>query len=101
LAIGTGRGHHLNKSGNHTPDSLAYFVRALGNDPPHEFRPSRPIGRDCSLLERLGERARVAILPAMIEHAKPPAPIGGNIEHPHQLPCARLPASIFRKLSLG
>ena len=42
----------------------------FANNPPHELRPSRAIGRDCSLLERLGERARIAVLPAMIERTK-------------------------------
>jgi hypothetical protein len=33
----------------------------------------------------------------MIERAKARVPIGGNID-PHQLPGARLPASIFKEL---
>jgi hypothetical protein len=101
LAIGTGGRRRFNEGGNHIPDSIAYFVRALGNGPPHEFRPSRAICRDCSLLEHLGERPRIAVLPAMIECTKAKVPIGGNVEHPHQLPCARLSASIFRKFGSG
>jgi hypothetical protein len=39
LTIGTGGHRSFDEGGNHTPDSLAYFVRGLDNDPPHEFRP--------------------------------------------------------------
>jgi hypothetical protein len=50
LAIGTRAGRRFDEVANHFPDCLANFVRALGNDPPHEFTASRAICRDRSLL---------------------------------------------------
>jgi hypothetical protein len=54
------------------------------------------------VLERLGECPGVAILAAMIEHAKTPAPIGGNVEHPHNCPARALrPRSSASLVSVG
>jgi hypothetical protein len=98
LSIGTGGDGRFDEGGTHTSDSLAYFVDALGNDPPHEFRASRAIGRDSCMLERPGERRRVIVRAAMIKRAKAQISVGWDIEHPNQLPGACLPAPIFRKL---
>jgi hypothetical protein len=66
LAIGTGGRRCFNEGGNHIPDSLAYFVRALGNDPPHKFQARCAISRYGCKFERLGERSSIVARPTMI-----------------------------------
>ena len=50
------------------------------------------------MFERLSERSSITFRTAVIKCSEAPAPIGWNIEHPHQLAGARLAAPILGKL---
>ena len=74
LTVGVRRnGHGHIVCDHHPPHVLAGYV--FGNDPPHELRASRAIGRDSG-------RASITVRAAVIERAEAFAPIGWNIEHP-------------------